>query len=415
MRSRHSPGAGYQHHLTLNGRRDSWAVFADVDVHLRAHAEVAKVYARLDGNGDAGDDLAGVARLQAVEVDGVAMHLPPQAVAQPVVEVASETGCVDEVPGGPVQLPALEGAFLPESVLHLRESQVPRADYRVEDPLVAFQYLVAHEGGPGDVSEHRVRPRQAAPQVDQHPVALPDRGRRGWRGFEVGVGRVLVDRDDRPVRDLQPLFHEPGVYELRHLELGDAPRDLPADVVECLPYDDAQRVGGSLVAGKLVGRPALGRELHRVRGRDDVHAQAPDQLHGARVHPGDAGKLRRGRVLHRHPPSPVDHPIKARHHLLAPGVERRRHAEMAEPPLVDVRHQESRLALCRNPKPAGAGDVRDGSDRLPEYRVHAAVVVEEPAVDAAAAHVRLRSREHFVERHAAIVPTSAGGNAAAVW
>ena len=114
--------------------------------------------------------------------------LPAQAVAQPVAEVAPEARRLDEVPRGPVHLPALQGAALPERGLDLPQRQVPCAGHRVEDGLVALRRRVAGERGPRDVREHRVRPRQLAPQVYQHPVAMPDGGSRVRRGLEVGIG-----------------------------------------------------------------------------------------------------------------------------------------------------------------------------------------------------------------------------------
>ena len=98
-----SPGllvaGGYHHDIALHLRRDQRTVLRDEHIYLRAHPEIGQVDPRLQRNGDARDNRAGIVGLPSVQVDGVAMDLAPQAVAQPVVEVASVARSVDLVPG----------------------------------------------------------------------------------------------------------------------------------------------------------------------------------------------------------------------------------------------------------------------------------------------------------------------------
>ena len=62
----------------------------DVNVHLRADAEIGKVNARLDGEACAGNDAPGVVRLQIIHIGPCAVYLYADTMARAMEEIWSE-------------------------------------------------------------------------------------------------------------------------------------------------------------------------------------------------------------------------------------------------------------------------------------------------------------------------------------
>ena len=163
--------------------------------------------------------------------------------------------------------------------------------------------------------------------------------------------------------------------------------------------DDAQFGGRLGVRHELSFGPPLGGVLHGVRRGHHLDAQAAYQLQCAGVHPGHAGEAALGRVLHCDATDASQQFPQARHHLAATDEDHGVNAHVREPAAVDVAQQQPGLALRRHPEPAGPGDVGDGPNRIPEDRVHAAVVVEQPAIDSLGGEMLASVRQHGVDCH----------------
>ena len=93
--------------MQFGGHRRS--ALGDVHVDLGPHAEVSQVDSRLDGDANSWNQMTGVVRLPAVQINGVAVDLGAEAVTEPMTEVGSIASTLDVVTCDTVDLTPLDG------------------------------------------------------------------------------------------------------------------------------------------------------------------------------------------------------------------------------------------------------------------------------------------------------------------
>src|SRR4029077_13645150 len=112
-------------------------------------AELGQVDAGLDGEADAGDDAALVARLQVVDVHAVAVDLVADRMAGAMEEVGAEAALLDEAAGHVVHLVAVDGASRGGRILHEADGGVAGALDGLPDLAHPRGNLRAAESHPG--------------------------------------------------------------------------------------------------------------------------------------------------------------------------------------------------------------------------------------------------------------------------
>ena len=183
-------------------------------------------------------------RLPAIEIDGVAVYLAPDAVAQPVAEVFPVAGIANIVTRHLVDLPALRAPTLLEMLGDRGNRCVTRPNHHLKYFPVLGWDSVADVARPRDVRVHVLRALHPRPQVDEHPVAQTYDMRVGGSRVEVRVGPVLVHRHDRAVRRFHPLFPESRPNELSHVVLCRTKLEPFADIPEGVLNDAVQPASG---------------------------------------------------------------------------------------------------------------------------------------------------------------------------
>src|SRR5208282_1536966 len=90
-------------------------------------------------------------------------------------EIFSITTLSYNIPGGAVNLPAMNSLSGPAGRLHGLNGAVAGGPHNLEDALDFFRRLVANKAGPSDIVINRAGPAQLGPHVEQNEIAGADR------------------------------------------------------------------------------------------------------------------------------------------------------------------------------------------------------------------------------------------------
>src|SRR5271157_2608556 len=171
------PRRSDSHQLLLNLSRDPGLARSGEHVHLAAHAELRQIDAGLDGEAGVGQQEALIVGFKIIKMRAGAVQLLGDVVTRAMGKEIAETGCADHRPRRIVGLVAANRPALGKGRLHGGDGRVAGVAHRLEDQLFLPRRLAPHHPGPGDVIEDAARLFLAAPDVDEHKIAIAD-GRR---------------------------------------------------------------------------------------------------------------------------------------------------------------------------------------------------------------------------------------------
>ena len=347
---------------------------------------VLGVDARLDRESRAGNQPAVVVRLVIVEVYPVAVDRFAQAVARPVDELGPVPRLFDDGAARTVDLEAAQLTSGPCGRLHQVYRGVAAIPRRRESPGVFVRHRRAREADPGDVSKHRARMPQLAPEVEQQHLVGTNRPMRLPGRVVVRVSGVLLGRDVGGIARGQPFRVHPRHHGLLHVELGqgDAGRQALAHERKRLILDPIEGVGRGPVRGQGFGGPEGLESLHQVARRHHFDAEVAHRLDRAGVYPGDVGDVVAGRVFHRHFFHALQQSAQAIFEPVAARIRRLLTRQAVQIVALDGVNEAARFTFRRNEVVPPAGGHLPGGRQPREPsgdRVRALEVVQQPAVE----------------------------------
>src|SRR5690625_1839917 len=184
----------------LEAGRHFGTVLVHYEVDFGPHPEARQVNARLDGDGHAGQDAAGVVRLEVVQVGGFAVGaVEADRVAGAVGEPLAVTGGFDVAADDVVDVATARILTGRHGVAHEADPEVARFRGDPEDPGQLRVGLPVNPA-PGYVRVWRAGFLFAGEQVDEHAVALFELPVAAVDGSVVGIAGVRAEADDGRVR-----------------------------------------------------------------------------------------------------------------------------------------------------------------------------------------------------------------------
>ena len=129
-------------------------------------------------------------------------------------DTVAESGLAQHGRRGPIDLPAAQVAIPLRRLLHEPDGRVSRVSHRRKRTFESVRSPDSRVAHPRDVSKHRARPIELAPEVEQHELIGVNLARGCCRRQIVRIPGVLVDRNIwRRVGD-QSFVDKPDSHEL---------------------------------------------------------------------------------------------------------------------------------------------------------------------------------------------------------
>ncbi len=192
---------------------------------------------------------------------------------------------------GLVDLPPAQ--FLPAAAgtLHEVHRGVACGGDCLERLCITLRHGRPGKSHPGNVSKHRARRVQFAPEVEQHQIARPNRAMRARRRQVMRVAGVLGGGHVRCGVADEPLVDEPLRHQLLDVVLGRRHAVARAfrDRRECAILHPVEPFGSATMTVDRTRAPGGRKALDEIARRDDIDARLPNQLHRAGVDSRDVG------------------------------------------------------------------------------------------------------------------------------
>jgi hypothetical protein len=193
------------------------AIVPEQQIHLRAHAELARpVDAGLDCHGCARQQTSGIVRFVIVQVRAGAVDFGPQTVSCAMEELLGISGSGKQLPHVAVHLVASDRLSAGNCTGDELDCSIACSAQLCKRLGKAIRRNFAGVRHPGDIGVERIGRVGLCPDVNEYQVAQPNRRRILRCGGVVRIGCPLCARNDGGMVGHQPLLPQPLQQELLH-------------------------------------------------------------------------------------------------------------------------------------------------------------------------------------------------------
>src|SRR5215203_2824562 len=196
--------------LRLCRTSDERLALAVVHVNFRTNAERIEIQTRLDREPRASDQSSIVMSFVVVHMRAVAVDIAPEVMAGTMQNLFPETGTLEHVPRGAIDLPPAEIALLHCRLLHQCGGRVPRLTYGLEGGSHLRGNISAGEPHPSNIGKYGSGiVLLLSPQIQQHQLVIMNLAGAPCRRQVMRIARVFLSRHDRRCIAHEPLFIKP--------------------------------------------------------------------------------------------------------------------------------------------------------------------------------------------------------------